>query len=366
MSEKVIMGFGEVMLRLSPPGKVRFAQSLPGTLDATFGGGEANVCASIAMLGGKSRYVTALPENPVAKAFSAQLRAIGVDTDKILFTKEGRMGIYYAEMGACQRPSNVVYDRAGSVIAETGPEGYDFDSILEDVKHLHVTGITPALSEKAFLATREMVKKASEKGIRISCDLNFRKKLWNWKEGFDRKALAAACMGEIVPYADIIIGNEDDAADVFGIKADNSETDSGKLDLAGYEGVARKLSDRFPKASYIAITLRESYSADHNNWGGMLFDCASKKAHFAPLAGDGSYAPYQIHNIVDRFGGGDSFCAGLIFALYSGEYSAPETAIRLAVAASCLKHTIHGDYNYSSLSEVLSLMNGSASGRVQR
>ena len=366
MSEKVIMGFGEVMLRLSPPDKMRFAQSLPGTLDATFGGGEANVCASIAMLGGKSRYVTALPENPVSKAFAAQLRAIGVDTDKILFTKEGRMGIYYAEMGSCQRPSNVVYDRAGSVIASTGPDGYDFDAILEDVKHLHVTGITPALSEEAFLATKEMVKRASEKGIKISCDLNFRKKLWNWKKGVDRKELAASCMSEIVPYADIIIGNEDDAADVFGIKADNSQTDAGKLDLAGYEGVAGKLSARFPKASFVAITLRESYSADHNNWGGMLYDCANKKAHFAPLAADGSYAPYQIHNIVDRFGGGDSFCAGLIFALYSKDYSAPETAIRLAVAASCLKHTIHGDYNYSSLSEVLSLMNGSASGRVQR
>ncbi len=364
-SAPVIAAFGEVMLRLSPAGKLRFAQALPGSLEASFGGGEANVCASISMLGGKSRYLTALPDNPITKAFLAEQRGFGTDVDKVVLTKSGRMGIYYAEHGACQRGSNVVYDRADSVIANLGPDAYDFPKMLEGCTHLHVTGITPALSENAYLATLEMVKCASSMGIRVSCDLNFRKKLWLWKEGVSKNELAAECMTQIVSHADIIIGNEEDASDVFGIVSEGSSVESGKINIAGYGEVARKLAAKFPKASYIAITLRESYSADHNNWGGMLYEKASDQTFFAPLAG-GEYAPYEIRNIIDRFGGGDSFCAGLIFALSGTEFNAPADAIRFAVAASCLKHTVSGDYNYASKDEVVNLMKGNASGRVKR
>ena len=354
------------MLRLCPPGKKRFAQSFPGSVEATFGGGEANVCASIAMLGSNSRYLTALPDNPVARAFAAQLRGMGCDVSKIHFDKIGRMGVYYAEHGSNMRGSNVVYDRDYSTISLLAPEAYDFNAMLDGVTHLHVTGITPALSENAYLSTLAAVKFASEKGITVSVDLNYRKKLWNWEVGTAKNVLAGRCMAEIVRFADIIIGNEEDAADVFGIHAADTAIDAGKLNIAGYKEVAAALSARFPQAKFVAITLRESISADHNNWGGMLYDCAAGTASFAPLDGDGEYSPYQIRDIVDRFGGGDSFCAGLIYALNSGKYSAPADAIRFAVAASALKHTISGDYNYSSLNEVETLMKGSASGRVQR
>ncbi len=364
--EQLIAAFGEVMVRIAPPGKKRFAQALPGMLEATYGGGEANVCASISMMGGNARYLTALPDNPIARAFMAQQRGFGTDVSKILLTKTGRMGVYYAEHGAAQRGSNVVYDREGAVISLLGPGAYDFDAMLDGVTHIHVTGITPALSENAFLSTLECVKRASEKGIRVSCDLNFRKKLWDWRPGTSKKDLANECMNQIVAYADIIIGNEEDAADVFGIVSEGSSVESGKINIAGYKDVAEKLTVKFPKASFVAITLRESISADHNNWGGMLYEKASGNAFFAPLNSEGEYAPYEIRDIIDRFGGGDSFCAGLIFALSGDEFNAPADAIRYAVAASCLKHSISGDYNYSGKDEIVNLMKGNASGRVKR
>ena len=366
MKDFCIAGFGEVMLRLAPQGKKRFAQVLPGSLDATFGGGEANVCASIAMLGGRSRYLTALPDNPIVKAFAAQLAGLGCDVSRINYAKCGRMGVYYAEHGSNMRGSNVVYDRDGSTISMLAPEDYDFEKMLDGVTHLHLSGITPSLTENAFKSTLAIAQKAAEMNITVSIDLNYRKKLWNWKAGTAKNELARCCMSQIVPFADIIIGNEEDASDVFGINAKDTAIDKGELNIAGYADVASQLSEKFPKAKFVAITLRESISADHNNWGGMLYDCTTKKAHFAPLAEDGSYSPYEIRNIVDRFGGGDSFCAGLIFALNSDEYCDPATAIRFAVAASALKHTISGDYNYTSCSEVVNLMKGSASGRVQR
>jgi 2-dehydro-3-deoxygluconokinase len=365
MSDFCIAGFGEVMMRMCPAGKKRFSQVLPGSLEVTFGGGEANVCVSIAMLGGCSRYLTALPDNPMSRAFACQLRGIGCDVSHIRYAKVGRMGIYFAEHGSNMRGSNVVYDREGATVSLLGAEDYDFPSMLQGATHLHLSGITPSLTKKAFEATLGLAQCAANMGLTISIDLNYRKKLWNWEEGTAKNVLANRCMSQIVPLADIIIGNEEDAADVFGIKAKETSIETGKLNIAGYREVAAQLSAKFPKAKFVAITLRESLSADHNNWGGMLYDCQAGKAFFAPLA-DGAYAPYEIKDIEDRFGGGDSFCAGLLFALNTPELSQPETAIRFAVAASALKHTISGDFNFSTRAEVENLMKGSASGRVQR
>ena len=361
-----IAAFGEIMVRLCPAGKQRFGQVLPGSLEATFGGGEANVCVSLATLGMPTRYLTVLPDNPIARACLAQLRGIGVDVERASLVKSGRMGIYYAEMGASVRGSNVVYDRDHSAIAEQPASAYDFGAMLEGCTHLHLTGITPSLSREAFEATLGLARAADKAGVSISIDLNYRKKLWNWEPGTEKKALAGRCMKEIVALASVIIGNEEDAQDVFDISARDSSIEGGKLDLGGYSEVAAKLSAMFPKAKFVAITLRESISADHNNWGAMLYDCSAKKAHFAPLAADGAYSPYEIRDIVDRFGGGDSFCAGLIYALNTPEFAEPATAVRFAVAASALKHTIPGDFNFSTLSEVKALMSGNTSGRVKR
>lgn len=359
-----VAGFGEVMVRLAAPDKKRINQAVPGLLDATFGGGEANVTVSIARFGAKSRFLTALPINPITEALKANLRACGVDTDKIIESKEGRFGIYYVEHGSNMRPSNVVYDRDASTISLLPPSAYDMEAMLEGITNLHLTGITPSLSKNAFDSTLAIAQCAAAKGISISVDLNYRKKLWNWEEGTPKNVLAGRCMEQIVSFADVIIGNEEDASDVFGIKADDTDVTSGKLNIAGYSQVASKLSAKFPRAKRIAITLRESFSAEHNNWGAMLFDCAFKQSYFAPLDSNGEYSPYEIKNIVDRFGGGDSFCAGLLYA--ASKSDDPSWQIKFAVAASALKHTIHGDFNDVSEDEVLSLMKGNASGRVKR
>ncbi|MFA6815288.1 MAG: sugar kinase [Lentisphaeria bacterium] len=363
MENKIFAGFGEVMLRLAPLKEHRFAQVLPGQLNATFGGGEANVCASIAMLGKSARYLTALPDNPIVRAFANQMRGLGVDINSICYSAKGRLGVYYAEHGSNMRGSNVIYDRDYTTISLLSPEEYDFAAMLKGVNHLHLSGITPALSENAYRSTLAIAEYASQKNITISIDLNFRKKLWNWKSEINKKELAHQCMEKIVTFADIIIGNEEDAADVFGIQASHTKVEAGKLNIKSYSEVAFKLSQRFPKAKFVAITLRESISANHNNWGGMLYDCTCKKAFFAPIDEDETYAPYEIKDIADRFGGGDSFCAGLLVGL---ELYKPKEAIRFAVAASALKHTISGDFNYSSRDEVITLMNGNSSGRVKR
>ena len=366
MSKKTIAAFGEVMVRLCPQGKMRFAQSFPGELSATFGGGEANVCASLSILGGNEvRYLTSLPDNPISRAFETELRGLGCDVSRILWSETGRMGVYYAEHGSGQRGSNVVYDRDYTTISLLGVDDYDFDAMLENVDHLHITGITPSLSENAYLVTLELVKKAAEKGCVISCDLNYRKKLWNWGREKKKGALASECMEQIVNYVDWVICNEEDAADVFGIHAESTDIYSGRINAAGYISVAEQLMEKFPKVSKVAITLRESISADHNNWGAMLYE-RNNGAFFAPLDSENNYKPYEIRNIVDRFGGGDSFGAGLIHALYSDDFCDGASAIRFAVAASCLKHSVYGDYNYNSRKEVIALMQGSGSGRVAR
>lgn len=362
----MILGFGEIMMRLATEGRLRFRQALPGKLDATWGGGEANVCASLAMLGAASRFVTALPRHVIAEHLAASLRGLGVDTSRILFTNEGRLGIYFLETGANQRGAVVVYDRADSSIALTGPEKYDFAGALEGVAWVHVTGITPALSPNAFAATLALVQLAKSRGIRISCDLNFRKKLWNWKPGTKPQQLARECMAQILPHVDLLIGNEEDARDVLGIEAEGTSVEQGKINPAGYESVARRIAAQFPNISLVAITLRESLSADHNNWGGMLYDAGARQALFAPRSAGGGYQPYEIRNIVDRVGGGDSFSAGLLYALNSDKFKQPAAALEFAVAASCLKHSIPGDFNYATEDEIVSLMHGAGTGRIRR
>jgi 2-dehydro-3-deoxygluconokinase len=363
---QTVVGFGEIMLRLATPGRQRLEQSLPGAIDASFGGGEANVCVSLARLGLPARYVTALPKNVLGDTLLTTLRGHGVDTQYVTRSDEGRLGIYFLETGANQRPSVVVYDRAGSCISQLGPDSYNFAGVLDGAGWLHVTGITPSLSEKAYAATQRVVDLAHERGLCISCDLNFRKKLWNWDPPAKPRELAARCMPTILEKAKVIIGNEEDAADVLGIHASGTSVEGGKLNAAAYADVAGRIAQRFPNCQWVAITLRESISADYNRWGGMLYDSRSAKACYAPLAADGSYEPYEIRNIVDRVGGGDSFAAGLIFALQSRHYADPQSAIRFAVAASCLKHSISGDFNLTSEGEVAALMKGSGSGRVQR
>jgi 2-dehydro-3-deoxygluconokinase len=361
----MILGFGEIMMRVTPPGFGRFRQCLPGAVDVTFGGGEANVCGSLALLGRPVRYITALPEHAMADALVGWQRNLGIDTSYIL-RREGRLGVYFLETGANQRGSTVIYDRAGSSVALAAPDEYDFDAALEGVTRVHVTGITPAISENGFLSTLELVTKAARRGAKVSCDLNFRKKLWRWQKGTAPKDLARECMTRLLPLVDLVIGNEADAEDVLGIHAEGTAVEEGEINAEAYAEVARKIGAQFENVSLVAITLRESISASHNNWGAMLFDTQTGQPHFAPLNKHGEYQPYEIRNIVDRVGGGDSFAAGLLYALDSDNYGRPQDAIRFAVAASCLKHSLLGDMNFVTLGEIEALAAGQASGRVQR
>jgi 2-dehydro-3-deoxygluconokinase len=362
----MFLAFGEIMVRIGPGGFLRFRQVLPGKLEATFGGGEANVCASLAMLGRPTRFLTALPRHAVAQGLVDCLRGLGIDTGTILRRGEGRLGIYFVETGANQRSSQVIYDRAGSAISLAAPDEYDFEAALAGVTRLHVTGITPSLTENAFRATLSLVEMAKGRGVTVSCDLNFRKKLWRWRPGTEPAALARECMSQILPYVDLVIGNEEDAEKVLGIRAEGASVEAGRIDAAAYREVTREIGRQFAGVSLVAITLRESLSASHNNWGAMLYDVRKDLAALAPLDAEGNYRPYEIHNIVDRVGAGDSFAAGLIYALDSDRYASLADAVRFAAAASCLKHSIAGDFNYVALDEIEALTAGQASGRVQR
>lgn len=337
-----IITFGEVMLRLAPQGYLRFLQT--DTMQATFGGGEANVAVSLANYGMDAAFVTKLPNNDIGQAAVNSLRYFGVDTSKI--TRGGnRVGIYYLEKGASQRPSKVIYDRAYSAISMAEKSDFDWDTIFEGAEWFHFTGITPALGKNVSEICLAACKKAKEKGLTVSCDLNYRKNLWTTEE-------AEKTMENLVKYVDVCIANEEDAEKVFGIKASNTDVTSGKLNHEGYKAVAKQLADRF-ECKYVAITLRTSLSANDNKWAAMLYD--GDNYNFSK--------EYSIH-IVDRVGGGDSFGGGLIYGLYTGMES--KDALEFAVAASCLKHTVEGDYNHVSVEEVKKLMNGDGSGRVQR
>ncbi len=360
-----VVSFGEVMGRIAPADFLRFAQALPGAVEFTFGGGEANVAVSLALLGAEARFVTALPKHPIADACVMTLRGLGVDTGHIVRTG-GRLGLYYLETGANQRASNVIYDREHSSVMITPATAYDWAGIFAGARWFHFTGITPALSAHAAEACLAAAQAAKAAGAVVSCDLNFRKKLWNWCPGKESRALAEGTMRGLLPYVDVVIANEEDAEQVLGIHAAGSDVESGKLDITAYRAVAAQIVAQFPNVAQVGITLRESFSATHNNWGGMLYDAASGQAHFAPLDEHGAYAPFEIRAIVDRVGGGDAFAAGLIFALLTERLNDPAIAIRFAVAASCLKHSIVGDFNYATRAEIESIMSGKASGRVNR
>lgn len=363
-----IVTFGEIMGRLAPAGVLRLRQALPGTLDVTFAGAEANVAASLAMLGADVEFVTALPssaKNPLADACVATLRGLGIETRHIVRSDRGRLGLYFLETGANQRPSQVIYDRDGSSISRTTPEEYDWAGIFDGAGWLHVTGITPSISREAADSTRAAVETAKKAGVTVSCDLNFRKKLWRWEPGTAPRDLAEKTMRDILPYVDVVVANEEDCADVLGIRAAGTDVHAGKLSVERYPDVARQLVAQFGNVSHVGITLRESISASHNNWGGMLYSAEDDAVHFAPLAGD-EYRPYEIKSIVDRVGAGDSFAAGLIYSLTTPELKRPSHAIRFAVAASCLAHSIVGDFNYTTRAEIEALMGGAASGRVVR
>ena len=339
---KRVITFGEIMLRLAPEGYYRFVQAEK--YGATFGGGEANVAVSLANFGVDAVFVSKVPKHEIGQACVNSLRRFGVDTDEILRGGD-RLGIYYLEKGASQRPSKVIYDRAGSSISQATKEEFDWDDILEGADWFHFTGITPALGDNVAEICLEAVKAARAKGITVSCDLNYRNKLWS-------KEKAGEVMGELCKYVDVCIANEQDADDVFGIKARNTDVTSGKVDHEGYKDVALQLAQKFGFKK-VAITLRGSISANDNDWAGMFYD--GSDFYFSRT--------YPVH-IVDRVGGGDSFGGGLIYACLN-DYSGQDT-INFAVAASCLKHSIEGDYNMVTVDEVKKLAGGDASGRVQR
>jgi 2-dehydro-3-deoxygluconokinase len=360
-----VVTLGEVMLRLCPEDFLRLGQVLPGRLEATFGGGEVNVAVSVAQQGGQSAFATALPDNPLTDAFVAELRKFGVDPSLVRRTK-GRFGIYFVETGANQRGSTVTYDRAGSSIATAKASDFDWNAVFQGATWFHITGITPALSATAAELAITAVREARQRGVPVSVDLNFRKKLWSWEAGTSATDLARRVMTDLVSHVDVVIANEEDADLTLGIQAAETNVEAGRLHLEGFEQVAREITRRFPNVSRVAITLRESFSASHNNWGAMLFDRMSNSVVFAPVDDAGVYRPYPMHNIVDRVGAGDSFAGGLIFALQTKELAAPATALAYAVAASCLKHSIKGDFNYATRAEIEALMKGGGSGRVQR
>ena len=338
-----IVTMGEIMLRLSTPGFTRFVQA--DSFDVCYGGGEANVALSLANYGHEAYFVSKVPANEIGQSAVNSLREFGIHTEYIVRGGE-RLGIYYLETGASMRPSKVIYDRAHSAIAEAEPSDFDFDAIFERKDWFHFTGITPAISEKGEKLTRLACEAAKRHGLTISCDLNFRKKLWSSEK-------AISVMTSLMPYVDVLIGNEEDCEKCLGFKAEKTDVTKGELNLGGYQDVFTKLKEKFG-FRYMATSLRESYSASDNGWSALIYD------------GKDFYHSRQYDiRLVDRVGGGDSFSAGLIHGLiaYSGD---EKKALEFAVAASALKQTIPGDANHVSREEVETLMNGDASGRVQR
>lgn len=336
--------FGEIMLRLTPPGHDVLFQTP--RLEATFGGAEANVAVSLANYGEDVAFVTAAPANPIGDAMLRELRGFGVDT-RFIRRCGDRLGVYYTETGSNMRPSKVIYDRAHSSMSEVEPGDFDWEIIFDGAKWFHTTGITPAIAEGTAKTALEAMKRAKEKGLTVSCDLNYRKKLWKWGK------MPKEVMSEMAQYIDVMIANEEDCQKCLGIELDVDVT-SGKLDASKYEALARKIMTTYKNVQYLAVSLRESMSADWNNWSVVL---ASKDRFYVSKK-------YEIRDIVDRIGGGDSFGSGLIWGL--NNLDGPQAAVEFAAAASALKHTVYGDFNRVSRDDVLTLVGGNSSGRVQR
>jgi 2-dehydro-3-deoxygluconokinase len=357
-----VVVFGEVMMRLAAPPFRRLSQAT--SFEVAYTGAEANAAVSLQRLGGVSTWlVSRVPDTELGQACVDQFRRFGVNTDAVL-RGGSRLGTFYLETGADQRPSTVIYDRAGSAVTELRPGDIPWTDILKGKRWLHLSGSAPALSESLAAVTLEACRAARAAGVTVSIDLNFRRKLWQWDPTRAPRELARAVMPGILSFADVLTGNEEDAFDVFGIRAGDSDVAAGRLSPDGYRRAAAEIAARLPQLKRVAFTLRESLSASRNRWGGMLFDTAEGACAFAPLDGDGNYQPYDITHIVDRVGGGDSFSAGLIHAELHG--LPLREAAAFAVAASCLKHSIPGDFNLATAREVRALMAGDASGRVQR
>jgi 2-dehydro-3-deoxygluconokinase len=360
-----IIAFGEIMARFSSPGYLRLTQCMPGALNVLFAGAEASVAMSIAHLGGRASFVTALPRHAIADACIATLRGVGVDTDRILRTDAGRLGLYFLEAGINQRPSQVIYDREGSSIALTPPDTYDWDAIFADAQWLVVSGITPALSRTAAETTLHALGEATQRGVRVLCDLNYRAKLWRWDPATPPRTLAMQTIRMMLPSVDLFIAGADEIEELLGDTA-LAPFDAAALDREShFAAAAGRLVERYPRLTRVASTWRRSYSASSYELGGMLWDAAAGQHFSAPLVRD-VFEPYQVGQVVDRIGTGDAFTAALLHALTVPELSQSQTALSFATAAFCLAHSIDGDFNASTRAEIEALVDGDGSGRVQR
>ena len=346
------------MVRLAPPGYQRFAQAVPGRMEVSLAGAEVNVAASLARLGRGTAFVTALPPHAIADAVVAQLRGLGVDTRHIVRTPQGRLGLFFFEKGINQRPAEVIYDREGSTVSQLPPDQYDWAAIFEGAAWFHLSGITPAISRNAAAVAEEAVRQASARGLRISFDMNFRSKLWQWEPGTSPRELAARTVRGLMPWVHVFIGGPDDVALLTGSPVEVVED-------SPHASAARHFAARYPGLTHVAMTVREAVSSSHHRLGGLLYDVVSGRTFYAPQQ-QGHLKPYDIPHVVDRLGGGDAFAAGLIFSLTTPEPTAPQAVADFAVAASCLAHSTEGDFNYAMQEEVLLLIKGSQAGQVNR
>lgn len=357
---KTTLCFGELMARFSPPGHLRLGQALPGSLEVTFAGAEANVAVAIAQLGGRAEFISALPRNPLGATGLAAVRAAGVGVDGVLQREAGRCGLYFVEAGAGPRGGLVLYDRADSTFALTAADAYPWDRYFDGAGWFHTTGISPAVSRLAAGATLAGVQAARAAGLTVSCDLNFRRKLWTWEPGTPPETLARRTLQELLVEVDVLVGNASDIALAIG-----EDGQAGAADPEACAALARRAGQRFPRLRWVALTLRQNHSASRNRWGGLLVRTADGAAFLAPQAA-GAYAPYEIDTIVDRVGTGDVFTGALIYALQTPELAEPARAVAFATAAGCLAHTTAGDFFRGTRAEVEALMHGDGAGFLAR
>lgn len=355
-----IVTFGEIMVRMAPRGVDRLRQALPGTLEVTFAGAEANAAVSLAFLGADVDFVTALPEGPLTDACLSSLRGTGMGISNVRQTASGRFGIFFVETGANQRPTQVCYDRDYSAISLSKPGDFDWKTLLKDAAWLHLTGITPALSESAAAVTLEAAQTARAMGVQVSFDVNYRSRLWRWDASRAPQQLARETLVQLLPYVSLMFGNEEDCR-LLGIALPDVPAES-RIDRA--IRVAETMHSAYPNIALFATTFREQISASHNNWGGMLYESDGRRVSLAPIR-NGQYQPWEIRQIVDRVGSGDAFDAGILFGLTRDVFD-PDYTIEFATAAGCLAHSIVGDWNYASQAEIEELMRGSGTGRVVR